>query len=386
MTEPHGTTTGAHSRAPREESGGAHGALLASFVAEHSAPGGLLDAARWEAPGSPPVRELLATAGGAGLFRAAWRGDGALARAVALHTAFARAGNGAPGAAVLTHLEVSARLLAGLLPDDSALHTRLLDGTSTASLAVTEPDAPGSDLSSLRTEVRGREGALRVSGEKWFISNAPHADLLLVLAADPDRLTSGREGPALLLVDADAPGVRTEPVEGCGHHGLTGRLTLDEAPVRSVPAPAGRAMLLLGRHWIHERVMLAVRMAALAAAVLEHTAEGARTRHTFGAPLTANQHVRFTLAALRAETEEVRAAALQAVRLLESGGCPAAYAAACKYRAAEVLRRVADEAVQLAGADAYVTGHPAERALRDGEGLALAGGTDELMLMQIERG
>jgi alkylation response protein AidB-like acyl-CoA dehydrogenase len=39
-----------------------------------------------------------------------------------------------------------------------------------------------------------------------------------------------------------------------------------------------------------------------------------------------------------------------------------------------------------AGADGYLTAHPAARALRDAAGLSLAGGTDELMLQQIDRG
>ncbi len=62
------------------------------------------------------------------------------------------------------------------------------------------------------------------------------------------------------------------------------------------------------------------------------------------------------------------------------------YAAACKFRAAAVPREVADEAVQLAGADGHLVAHPAARALRDVAGLPLAGGTDELMLQQIDRG
>jgi acyl-CoA dehydrogenase len=179
--------------------------------------------------------------------------------------------------------------------------------------------------------------------------------------------------------------VLVEPVLSAGHPGLTGRITLADAPISAVLAPAGQGVLHLARHWIHERVMLAVRMVELAAGVFDHAVADARQRYTFGVPLSTNQHVRFVLAGLLAEIAEVRAGVKQAVRLLASGDCTSEYAATCKYRAAELLSRVADEALQLAGADGYQTGHPAERALRDSLGLSLAGGTDEMMLAQIAR-
>lgn len=343
----------------------------------------LLAAPRWEGP-RPPVRELLAAAGDAKLFSQAWTGEGALGRAVQLHTALAKVGNGAPGAAVLTHLEVGARLLSALAPDQHRL-MRLLAGNLTVSLAATEPDGAGSDLAELATVVTADGAELRVSGRKWFISNAHFADLLIVLVADPGQLTGPCPGPALVLVEARAPGVFVEPVLSAGHPGLTGQITLADASVSAVLAPAGQGVLRLARHWIHERVMLAVRMVELAAGVFDRAVADARQRHTFGAALSTNQYVRFVLAGLLVEIEELRAAVRQAVLLLGSGDCTTEYAATCKYRAAELLRRVADEALQLAGADGYQTGHPAERALRDSLGLSLAGGTDEMMLAQIAR-
>jgi alkylation response protein AidB-like acyl-CoA dehydrogenase len=355
---------------------------ITAFTACHAP---LLSAEAWES-GAPPVGEFLGAVGAAGLLRTAWADDAAdrpraLGAAVALHTAFARVGGGAPGAALLTHLDVATRLLGSLPGADPALVDAALEGRTTTALAATEPEH-GSDLSALTTRLHDGD---RVSGTKWFISNAPYADRLLVLADDRDG-AAGRPGPALVQVAADAPGVTVTTLDGLGHHRLTGSVHLDGAPVEAVLAPGPRGLLVLMRHWLHERVMLAVRMAELAAAVLDAAVADARDRHTFGGALLSRQHVRFTLARLDAEVAEARAAAQQGVRLLAAGSCTGAYAAACKFRAAAVLREVADEAVQLAGADGYLTAHPAARALRDAAGLSLAGGTDELMLQQIDRG
>ena len=375
--------------APRSPGGGADSefaARLSAFTDRHH--DGLLAAHAWESP-VPPVRELLRAAGEAGLLRDAWADRGgdrgrALWRAAALHRAFARVGNGAPGAALLTHLDVATRLL-GVLPAAPAeLVAGALEGSTTSALAATEPDG-GSDLSALRTTVgTGPGGGLTVTGTKWFISNAPYADHLLVLADDRDGHT-GRRGPALLLVPV-GPGVEVTTLDGLGHTGLTGAVALEAAPVGAALAAGGHGLLVLMRHWIHERVMLAVRMGELAASVLDHAVADAGLRRTFGVPLITNQHVRFTLARLDADIQEVQATARQGLRLLAEGSCPGAWAAACKHRATAVLTEVADEALQLSGGDGYRRGHPAERALRDAAGLALAGGTDELMLQQIDRG
>jgi alkylation response protein AidB-like acyl-CoA dehydrogenase len=375
--------------APRSPGGPADAeftARLGAFIDRHR--DGLLAADAWETT-VPPVRRLLRAAGEAGLLRDAWADRGgdrgrALWRAAALHRAFARAGNGAPGAALLTHLDVATRLLGGLPTAPAGLVADALDGSATSALAATEP-AGGSDLSTLHTTIgTGPAGGLTVTGTKWFISNAPYADHLLVLADDRDART-GRRGPALLLVPV-GPGVAVTTLDGLGHSGLTGAVVLDGAPVATVLAVGGHGLLTLMRHWIHERVMLAVRMAELAASVLDHAVADAGRRTTFGIPLITNQHVRFTLARLDADVQEVQAMAGQGLRLLAEGSCPGGWAAACKHRATAVLTEVADEALQLSGGDGYRHGHPAERALRDAAGLALAGGADAFMLQQIDRG
>ncbi|MET7866610.1 acyl-CoA dehydrogenase family protein [Micromonospora taraxaci] len=74
---------------------------------------------------------------------------------------------------------------------------------------------------------------------------------------------------------------------------------------------------------------------------------------------------------------EVQAMAGQSHRLLVAGARPGGWAAASKHLATAVLAEVADEALQLSGGDGYRRGHPADRAVRDATGLALAGGTTE---------
>lgn len=348
----------------------------------------LLDPSRWEAP-DLPARELIAALGARGILRDCTTLSGtdravALERAALLHAQIAAEGNGAAGATVLAHLDVSIRLLESVPGSCTDLLAAMVEGSRVACLAVSEPDS-GSDLTRLETLVHQVDGRLVVSGAKHSISNAPYADDHLVLVGDPDHLLGDRPGHALVRVGS-GDGVSVTTLNTSGHPGLTGTIELAATPVVEVVVPPQQAMITLMRHWIHERVMVAVRMAALARSVLEKAARDASGVTTFGRALIENQHVQFTLAELLIAVSELEAMSQQGIRLLGEGACPPSYAAACKFMASQVLRRVADASLQFAGGAGYQTGHYAERAWRDVAGLALAGGSEELMLIQIERG
>src|SRR5579863_914392 len=65
----------------------------------------------------------------------------------------------------------------------------MIRGELSAAHAATEPQA-GSDIFSLQTTASRCEGGYRLSGAKRYITNAPFADIALVLAVtDPERKT-----------------------------------------------------------------------------------------------------------------------------------------------------------------------------------------------------
>ena len=102
------------------------------------------------------------------------------------------------GAAVLTHVEVTARLLASFTGTQRAA-CGAAEGRFLAALAVTEPGG-GLDSSALTTTVRPHGTGLVLDGEKWFASNSPFADELLVLARDVELGSTALGGHTLLRV------------------------------------------------------------------------------------------------------------------------------------------------------------------------------------------
>ncbi|GIR55899.1 MAG: hypothetical protein CM15mP62_33700 [Rhodospirillaceae bacterium] len=74
-------------------------------------------------------------------------------------------------------------------------------GRCTGAFALTEPEA-GSDAGSLKTtaERHGNDGWI-INGEKRYITNAPQADVFLVMART-DPSSTGSNGISAFLVDA----------------------------------------------------------------------------------------------------------------------------------------------------------------------------------------
>ena len=80
---------------------------------------------------------------------------------------------------------------------------RVVSGDAIAAIALTE-ELAGSDVAALATTAREDGDAFVLDGEKWFISNAGHADFYSVFAT-VDR-EAGRRGITCFLVEADRPG------------------------------------------------------------------------------------------------------------------------------------------------------------------------------------
>ncbi|HXO06754.1 MAG TPA: acyl-CoA dehydrogenase family protein, partial [Solirubrobacteraceae bacterium] len=102
----------------------------------------------------------------------------------------------------------------------------LLAGDLKSAFSMTEPDTAGSDPTLLATRAVRDGDEWVINGHKWFSSNGSIADFLIVMVVtDPDARPHQRA--SMLIIDADAPGVRIvrdvatmeHPYESFGRYG-----------------------------------------------------------------------------------------------------------------------------------------------------------------------
>ena len=243
----------------------------------------------------------------------------------------------------------------------------LAAGEAVGALGATEP-AGGSALPHTVSCTAAREGGdWVITGEKAYITNAPIADVVLVLAR-----TSPGTGPftmSLFAVPADAPGFgRGETHRKLGLEASpTGRLRLDRCrvPARMLVGRAGHGYPQMAHVLCHERLLIAIGSLAFARTVLRETAEAVGA----GAEL----------ARMHAWLQGARAFAYAAAREVCAGRTEAAPAAMAKFALCELAQRVVDGCVRLRGADAAWEDAGLERVMREVRVLSVFAGTSETM-------
>lgn len=255
-----------------------------------------------------------------------------------------------------------------------------LDGRLICSLAVTEPDG-GSDVAALRTRGDwGEAGAsLIVDGAKTYITSGCRADVLVTAVRTGGP---GAEGISLVLLNSDAQGVQvTRRLEKMGWH-CSDTAELSFSGVR-IPGSAvlgeGQGFASLARHFVTERLGLAVTGFATAQRCLDLTVAWTRSRSTFGKPLISRQVVRHTLVEMRRQIEVARTYTRSVAERHARGESVIGEAVLAKQTAVDTCEYVTDRAVQLFGGAGYMRDSEVERHYRDARVLGIGGGATEVM-------
>ena len=133
------------------------------------------------------------------------------------------------------------------------------------------------------------------------------------------------------------------------------------------------------------RISLASQSVGLGQACLEAALAYAQEREQFGRSISRFQAIRFKLASMATEIELARLATLKAAWLRDQGRPITLAASMAKLTAGEMVKRVADEAVQIHGGYGFMEEYPVSRYFRDARVFSLGGGTTEIQHLIIAR-
>jgi len=265
---------------------------------------------------------------------------------------------------------------------------RMVSGEWITAIAMTEPGA-GSDLRGMRTMARRDGDQYRLTGQKTFITNGQHADLILVVArTDPE---GGSKGISLFGVEAEhAPGFqRGRNLDKVGlEMGDTSELFFDEVPVPAsnlIGGEEGHGLHQLMRELPKERLMIAIESLALIEAAFDHTLAYVRERQLFGQALLDFQNTQFRLAECKTEAMVARCFVDDCIARYLRGELDAATASMAKLWVSERAQKVVDACQQLFGGYGYMNEYPIAQMYKDVRVKRIYGGTSEVMKLLIAR-
>lgn len=260
-------------------------------------------------------------------------------------------------------------------------------GDTIVALGITEPGT-GSDVASIRTTALRDGDEYVINGQKTFISNGIHSDLV-ILAAKTDTKVSSHKGVSLVCVERDAPGFsRGRKLNKMGLHGQdTAELIFEDCrvPVSNLLGEEGKGFYYIMQKFQVERLIAALMAQASAEAMLQMTIQYCKERHVFGKPVSSYQHNTFKIVEMATEIELGRTFVEDLIVDYIAGADVGKKATMAKAWVCEMVNRVAYQCVQLHGGYGYMEEYPICRMTRDVRPIAIFAGTTEVMKIIIGR-
>jgi glutaryl-CoA dehydrogenase (non-decarboxylating) len=258
---------------------------------------------------------------------------------------------------------------------------RFASGDWLAGFAVTEPTV-GSDAAKVETTARSVGDRYLVNGQKKWITCGQVADVFLVLTRCDDQ-------PAALLVPRHSSGLSIRPISGmlgCRGYMLA---TLDfadcEVPKENLVGRLGFGMSHVVAHGLDVgRYCLAWGCVGSAQACLDASIRYTAGRHQFGASLKEHQLIQQMVTRMVTKIAAARQLCFHA-GCLRDGRHPDAIleTLVAKYFASKALNEIANDAVQIHGANGCSSDYPVERYLRDAKIMEIIEGTSQMHELMI---
>jgi isovaleryl-CoA dehydrogenase len=285
-----------------------------------------------------------------------------------------------------SNLAVNQISLNGTAEQKAKYLPKMCSGEHVGALAMSEPSA-GSDVVSMKLRAEKRNDHFRLSGNKYWITNGPDAETLVVYAkTDPD---AGSKGITAFLIEKSMKGFSTGAhFDKLGMRGSnTAELIFDdvEVPFENVLGEEGRGVRVLMSGLDYERVVLAGIGLGIIAACLDEIMPYMAERKQFGQPIGDFQLMQGKMADMYTAMNSARGYVYAVAKACDRGDVTRQDAAACCLYASEQAMVQAHQAVQAMGGAGYLSDNPVGRIFRDAKLMEIGAGTSEIRRMLVGR-
>jgi acyl-CoA dehydrogenase len=265
---------------------------------------------------------------------------------------------------------------------------KLASGEAISGAAITEANA-GSDVASAKCSAEKDGDEWVLDGQKYWITNATIADVLVVLAkTDPDA-EDRHDRHSVFLVETDRDGVSANKITGkLGIRASpTAEVVLDDVrvPEENLVGERGDGFRYVMTFFNETRIMVAAQGVGIAQGALDRSVEYAQQREQFGTPIADFQGIQFKLSEMATRVEAARLMTHKAAWLADQGRPKPQASSKAKWFAGETAVDCADECVQIHGGSGYVDEMDPERFYRDAKITEIYEGTKEIHKLIIAR-
>ena len=258
-----------------------------------------------------------------------------------------------------------------------------------AAFAITEPGS-GSDSAAMRSmAVKTADGYI-LNGVKRYISNAPFADVILVIARTSTEDLPRNGHISAFLVPTDTAGVSIgKPDKKMGQQGAQiADVILEDVhlPVSALLGDQeGHGFQVAMNSLNNGRLSVAAASLGTSKRALDSAIRYGMQRTAFGEQVTSFQLTQAKIADSQADIYAMECMLRDAASKLDQGLDIRLEAACVKMFASEACGRIVDRVVQIYGGAGYIQDYDAERFFRDARLYRIFEGTTEIMQLVIAR-
>ncbi|MDJ0978285.1 MAG: acyl-CoA dehydrogenase family protein [Erythrobacter sp.] len=269
-------------------------------------------------------------------------------------------------------------------------YPQLVEG-KIACFGLTEPGS-GSDSAAMQTTaVPDPDGnGWILNGTKRYITNAPHADVALIMARTEKEALPKNAHVSAFLVPMDTPGVSTgSPDKKMGQEGShISDIMLDDVKVPGdalLGGETGKGFRFAMQSLDNGRISVGAAATGYARRALNSAIRYANERKAFGEPIARFQLIQAMLADSETEIYAAECMMKDVTERADRGENILVKAAAFKVFASEMCGRVVDRVVQIYGGAGYLAEYEAERYFRDARIYRIYEGTTQILQLQIAK-
>ncbi|MEH6943236.1 acyl-CoA dehydrogenase family protein [Bacillus sp. JJ722] len=259
---------------------------------------------------------------------------------------------------------------------------KCVTGEYITAIAMTEPGA-GSDLASIGTTAVLDGDHYIVNGQKTFITNGIHSDLIVVAVKTDTKVVPKHKGVSLLVIERGTPGFsRGRKLDKVGLHCQdTAELIFEDCkvPKENLLGEEGKGFLYLMEKLQQERLLVAIGAQVSSEEMLASTIEYVKSRSAFGKNISQFQNTQFKIAEMATDIEMSRAFLDSLIADHMAGENVVTKVSMAKWKLTEMAREIATQCMKLYGGYGYMEEYTIARRYRDIPVASIYAGTNEIM-------
>ncbi|XP_015124222.1 isovaleryl-CoA dehydrogenase, mitochondrial [Diachasma alloeum] len=265
---------------------------------------------------------------------------------------------------------------------------KLCSGEYIGALAMSEASS-GSDVVSMKLCAEKKDDYYVVNGNKFWITNGPDADVLIVYARTNPQSAKPQHGITAFIIERDMEGFSSGlKLDKLGMRGSnTSELIFDncKVPNENILGQLDKGIYVLFSGLDLERLILAGGPLGILQACCDLAFEYAHTRKQFNTRLAEFQMIQGKIADMYTKLSANRSYLYAVARACDAGHVNRKDCAAVILYCAENATKVALDTIQILGGNGYINDYPSGRLLRDAKLYEIGAGTSEIRRMVISR-